>query len=145
MFGKKGAWLALMAGGLVLVPVGAQAESLNVTVTRVRSSEGVVRCGLFASADGFRTPGREAHAADAAIKDGQAVCRFTNVAPGAYALAVFHAEKNEAAIQYGVFGKPKQGVGFSNNPSITFGAPSFDKARFAVNKPRVDLSIALQY
>ncbi len=145
MFGKKGAWLALVAGGLALVSGAAQAQSLNVTVTGVRSSAGIVRCGLFATAKGFRVPGREVQAADAAIKNGQAVCSFTDVAPGAYALAVFHAEKNETAIEYGLFGKPKQGVGFSNNPSITFGAPGFEKARFAVNKPRVDLSIRLQY
>lgn len=145
MIEKKHAWLGLVLGGFTLLSSAAGAETLNVTVTSVRSTNGIVRCGLFASANGFRTPGREVQAADAAIKGGKAVCRFANVAPGKYALAVFHAEKNEASIQYGLFGKPKQGVGFSNNPSITFGAPSFDKARFAMNKPQLDLSIALQY
>ncbi len=143
--GRKNAWLALVAGGFALASAAAQAETLNVTVTGVRSAKGVVRCGLFASADGFRVPGREAQAADGPIRNGQALCRFANVTPGKYALAAFHAEKNEAAIEYGLFGKPKQGVGFSNNPSITFGPPGFNKARFALDKPHLDLSVRLQY
>lgn len=145
MAGKKAAWLALLAGGLTIISASALADTLTVAVTNVRSGKGIVRCGLFASAAGFRVPGHEAQSADAPIRGGQAQCRFTDVVPGKYALAVFHAEKNETAIQYGVFGKPKQGVGFSNNPSITFGAPGFDKARFTINKPHVELSIALQY
>lgn len=130
---------------LAFAAQSAQAASLTVTVTGVRSAEGVVRCGLFASADGFRVPGREAHAADASIRNGRAICRFPDVEPGNYALAAFHAEKNEANIQYGLFGKPKQGVGFSNNPSITFGAPGFDKARFAFQGARSAITVSLQY
>ena len=34
-------------------------NKVGVTVTGLRSSDGVVRCGLYASADGFRQPGRE--------------------------------------------------------------------------------------
>lgn len=142
---QRNLWLALAAGVFAVTSGVTEAASLNVSVTGVRSGAGIVRCGLFAAADGFRIPGRELQAADAAIKGTRAVCTFANVAPGDYAIAAFHAEKNENAIEYGLFGKPKQGVGFSNNPSITFGAPGFDKARFAVDKARVDLSIALQY
>ena len=35
-------------------------------------------------------------------------------------------------METGLFGKPKQGYGFSNNPSSTFG-PSFASAAFAYN------------
>ena len=33
-------------------------------------------------------------------------------------------------METGLFGKPKQGYGFSNNPSSTFGPPGFDSAAF---------------
>jgi uncharacterized protein (DUF2141 family) len=82
----------------------------------VRNDSGSVRCGLYASANGFREPGREMRGAVAPIKDGHATCVFTGVPAGTYAVAVFHAEHNETQMETGLFGKPKQGYGFSNNP-----------------------------
>jgi uncharacterized protein (DUF2141 family) len=52
----------------------------------------------------------------APIKNGQATCVFNAVPAGTYAVAVFHAEHNETQMETGLFGKPKQGYGFSNNP-----------------------------
>ena len=33
-------------------------------------------------------------------------------------------------MQYGMFGKPKEGYGFSRNPPATMGAPAFGSAAF---------------
>jgi uncharacterized protein (DUF2141 family) len=89
---------------------------LNVSVAGVRNDNGSVRCGLYSSANGFREPGREMRGAVAPIKNGQATCVFNSVPAGTYAIAVFHAERNETQMETGLFGKPKQGYGFSNNP-----------------------------
>lgn len=118
---------------------------LSVTVAGVRNDSGAVRCGLYASADGFREPGREMRGAVAPIKNGQATCVFSGIPAGTYAVAVFHAEHNETHIETGLFGKPKQGYGFSNNPSSMFGPPSFNAAAFEykggnLNLPPVQLS-----
>src|SRR5919201_995857 len=75
----------------------------------------------FALAFGAATP----------IKDGHATCVFSGIPAGTYAVAVFHAEHNETQMETGLFGKPKQGYGFSNNPSSIFGPPSFDSAAFS--------------
>ena len=86
---------------LVLVPAlatGASAQSpgkLSVTVAGVRNDNGSVRCGLYSSAEGFREPGRETRGVAAPIKNGQATCVFSAVPAGTYAVAVFHAERNE--------------------------------------------------
>lgn len=144
MIARKRALIGLAAGALSLISGAAVAEALTVNVSNLRSAKGIVRCGVFANSKAFMNPGQEVYAADAAISGGKAVCKFPNVAAGNYALAAFHAEKNERALEYGLFGKPRQGVGFSNNPSITFGAPSFEKARFGINKPTT-LDIRLQY
>jgi uncharacterized protein (DUF2141 family) len=112
-------------------PASAQSQGrLSVSVEGVRNDAGSVRCGLYSSADGFREPGREMRGAVAPIKNGQATCLFSGVPAGTYAVAVFHAERNETLMETGLFGKPKQGYGFSNNPSSTFGPPSFDSAAF---------------
>ena len=111
---------------LVLVlalATGASAQSagkLSVSVGGLRNDSGSVRCGLYASPDGFREPGREMRGAVAPIKNGHATCVFSGVPTGTYAVAVFHAERNETQMETGLFGKPKQGYGFSNKPSSRY-------------------------
>jgi len=116
----------LIALPLVLAAaIAANAQSqgrLSVSVEGLRNDSGSVRCGLYSSADGFREPGREMRGAVAPIKNGQATCLFSGVPAGTYAVAVFHAEHNETQMETGLFGKPKQGYGFSNNASRVLGS-----------------------
>ena len=136
---------------LVLVlalATGASAQSagkLSVSVIGLRNDSGSVRCGLYASSDGFREPGREMRGVAAPIKNGQATCVFSAVPAGTYAVAVFHAEHNETQMETGLFGKPKQGYGFSNNPSSTFGPPGFASAAFAYKGGAFNLPVQLSY
>jgi uncharacterized protein (DUF2141 family) len=127
-------------------PASAQSQGrLSVSVEGVRNDSGSVRCGLYSSPDGFREPGREMRGAVAPIKNGQATCLFSGVPAGTYAVAVFHAEHNETQMETGFFGKPKQGYGFSNNPSSTFGPPSFDSAAFTYKGGTLHLPVQLSY
>jgi len=124
----------------------AQATNrISVAVTGLHSDEGSVRCGLYASADGFRQPGREFRGVAAPIKGQSATCVFNNIPSGTYALAVFHAERNETRMEYGMFGKPKQGYGFSRNPSSSFGPPSFADASFDAKGGTQSMQVRLQY
>jgi uncharacterized protein (DUF2141 family) len=118
---------------------------LSVSVEGMRNDSGSVRCGLYSSANGFREPGREMRGAVAPIKDGHATCVFSGVPAGTYAVAVFHAEHNETQMETGLFGKPKQGYGFSNNPSSMFGAPSFDSAAFTYSSGALHVPVRLSY
>jgi uncharacterized protein (DUF2141 family) len=139
----------VVTAGIVMGSIAAAnaqaGNRIGVTVTGLRSSDGVVRCGLYASADGFRQPGREMRGAVGAIKGQSATCVFNNLPPGTYAVAAFHAERNEARIETGAFGKPKQGYGFSGNPSSGFGPPSFSAAAFEYRGGNQALQISLQY
>lgn len=127
------------------IPSGAFAGAVNVTISGIRNEAGVIRCGLFASADGFRVPGREVQEAVGKISQGKARCSFPSVPDGTYAIAVFHAERNERTLETGLFGQPKQGVGFSRNPSIAFGPPSFSSASFTVGAQPVNQEIQMKY
>jgi uncharacterized protein (DUF2141 family) len=121
------------------------AGKLSVTVAGVRNDNGAVRCGLYSSPDGFREPGRELRGSVAHIKNGRATCVFNGIPAGSYAVAVFHAEHNETRMETGLFGRPKQGYGFSNNPSSTFGPPSFASAAFQYNGGNLTLPVQLSY
>jgi uncharacterized protein (DUF2141 family) len=142
-------YCALLALGIAVSaapPATAQAPGkLSVNVSGLRSDSGVVRCGLYASADTFRQPGRELRGVIARANGQHATCVFNGIPAGTYAVGVFHAEQNEAQIQYSLFGKPKQGYGFSRNPSSSFGPPSFDAAAFNYAGGNQSLPVTLQY
>jgi uncharacterized protein (DUF2141 family) len=119
--------------GLTAGMGGAGAEAagrLSVPISGLRNDDGVVRCGLYAGAEAFPKAGQESRGVIAKITGGQATCVFNGLKPGTYAVAAFHAERNETQMQYGLFGKPKEGYGFSRNPSSSMGAPAFAAAAF---------------
>jgi uncharacterized protein (DUF2141 family) len=81
----------------------------------------VVRCALFNSPAAFPKIGQEWRGVIAPIRSGAANCVFTGVPAGTYAVAFFHAEHNETQLTTGMFGKPQQGYGLSNNAAGSFG------------------------
>jgi len=62
---------------------------------------------------------------------------------GTYALSVFHDSQNTGKLRTNAFGVPRDGYGFSNNATGTFGPPSFEKASFKVTagKNQVDIDL----
>jgi uncharacterized protein (DUF2141 family) len=137
-----------VALGLALAARGANAQSparITVSVDGVRNDNGSVRCGLYSSPNGFREPGREMRGVAAPIKNGRATCVFNGLPSGQYAVAVFHAEHNETQMETGLFGKPKQGYGFSRNASSMFGPPSFGDAAFDYEGGHLNLPVQLNY
>ena len=135
---------SLLLSGLLACPA-LWAGPLNVKIIGLKNDNGTVRCGLFNQADGWRDEARAVKNVVATAKNNTAVCDFGVVDPGTYALAVFHAEANEHTVSYGFLGKPHQGVGFSNNPSIKFGAPKFSEAEFKISEAPNSQSITIQY
>src|ERR1700750_3454090 len=66
---------------------------IRVEIAGARSDHGQVLCALFTSGSGFptRPEGAVGHT-QSAITQGSAVCEFHNIAPGRYAISVFHDE-----------------------------------------------------
>jgi uncharacterized protein (DUF2141 family) len=85
---------------------------LSITVTGARNGDGVVRCALFNSPAAFPKIGQEWRGVIAPVRAGAATCVFSGVPAGTYAVAFFHAERNETQLTTGMFGKPQQGYGF---------------------------------
>ncbi len=134
-----------LATGLGLMAPVAHSAPLDVQVTGLNSDQGEVRCGLFAGEEGWRDEDHTVRAATAKINQQAAHCDFGDVPPGHYAVALFHAAEGETRVSYGFLGKPRQGVGFSNNPSITFGPPDYAKAAFDLGTEPLTLQIQMKY
>ena len=142
--------LHLALGGLAVAIVAQSvtaqpSNTVNVPISGLRNSTGDVRCGLFNSADTFRQPDKQFMGVAAPIANQQATCVFSNVPNGIYAVAVFHAEHGETQIQYGLFGIPQEGYGFSRNPSTTWGPPGFSDADFTYSGGPVSVPVTIKY
>lgn len=139
---------AIAALALALMPTAGRSQpagKLSITVTGVRNSDGAVRCALFNSPAAFPKIGQEWRGVIAPIRGGSANCVFSGVPAGTYAVAFFHAEHNETQLTTGLFGKPQQGYGFSNNATGSFGPPSFSAAAFRYDGGNMALQGSLTY
>lgn len=118
---------------------------LTLTVNKVKNDKGVVRVLLFDKAAGFPDDVENAvKNASVKIIGDKAVITFDNLTAGTYALSVFHDSENTGKLRTNAFGIPRDGYGFSNNASGTFGPPSFEKAAFKVNAGDNKVSIDLK-
>ncbi|MFD2203208.1 DUF2141 domain-containing protein [Shivajiella indica] len=119
--------------------------NLTLTVNKVKNDKGVVRVLLFDKSAGFPDVVENAvRNASVDIKGDKAVITFNNLPAGTYALSVFHDSENTGKLRTNAFGIPRDGYGFSNNASGTFGPPSFEKAAFKVNAGENKVSIDLK-
>lgn len=108
---------------------------LEIQIENLKSEEGQLLAVLFASEDGF--PDEPAKAKQSMIIDLKregSRFQFADLAPGKYAIAIIHDENRNGKLDTGLFGIPKEGIGFSNNPKLGVGAPSFDRVAIDVSK-----------
>ena len=68
---------------------------------------------------------------------------FENIPDGKYAIALFQDENNNQKLDKNIFGIPKEGYGFSNNPK-TLLEPTYHDSEFEV-KGNVQLHVKVCY
>lgn len=129
----------------------AQGQSLETNIVKVdiggfRNDRGQVFCALYSSSDGFPKNGKKAVARiDSEISNKHAVCEFSDIAPGTYAVSVFHDENSNGKLDTNFMGIPCEGVGASNGAKGHFGPPKFGAAAFHFSGGRLDLKITITY
>ena len=143
---RLGALLTAMSVFAAAAPPMAAAglATIEARVAKLRDSHGQVICTLFTPSDSFPDRSHKGMTIAVPIANRQAMCRFENVAYGAYAMVVFHDENHDGEFNQNWLGMPKEGFGFSDNPG-TLRKPSFSDAEFIVGQPRVQLTIKLNY
>jgi uncharacterized protein (DUF2141 family) len=103
--------------------------TLEVTMRGIKSDKGVIRLALCPPGAGFPDcKDRVVRSAALPIVNGTASTVLTNLAPGSYAVSVFHDANSNGKLDTFV-GIPKEGYGFSRNPPFRPRAPRFDEAQ----------------
>lgn len=129
--------VALLAGS----PAGA--AQLSIEVTGLRSGQGHVHYGVYANPENFPQPeGRIAKGFTGAHQGGVTIV-VKGLAPGTYAVAIFHDENGNGEFDQGWFGIPLEDYGFSNDASAFLGPPSFADAAVRVGPGDTRITISL--
>ena len=142
------ALLALLALGMAHKSLAdspsAGPASLEVTITGIKSDKGVIRLALCPPAAGFPDcKSKVVRTAALTIVGGAARTTLIGLAPGSYAVSVFHDANANAKLDT-FAGIPKEGYGFSRNPSFKPRAPKFNEAEILVSGA-VSTKIRLRY
>jgi uncharacterized protein (DUF2141 family) len=118
--------------------------TLQVELSGVRDQRGTIHACLTQSPAHFPDCKSDPAAIMQTIPGTRRELLFRGVAPGRYALAVFHDENANRKLDT-FLGIPREGFGFSRNPTIRFGAPRFDKVTIELAPGFARTSVRLQY
>ena len=118
--------ILLLVSILVLRGSALPQTSLEIKVSNIRSTEGTIRVGLFASEENFLKEAVEGKIVKASGSEVTVV--FENLKAGEYALSVIHDENANGELDTNLMGMPKEGFAFGNNAMGMFGPPDFDEA-----------------
>lgn len=131
--------LALLSLLLFMNVFQAQSDfgSIELTISETTSNEGVLQVLIFDQEKGWPESLDNAwKIITLPIEKGSASKRFINVPTGNYAITVFHDHDEDGLIRKNKVGFPIDTFGFSKNPSLIFGVPSFSKCSQKVNSGR---------
>ena len=120
---------------------------LKVYVTGLRNSNGEVIFYLFDGKDGFPDDKTKAfRCISSKIIGDSCAAIFENLPFGQYAIFCYHDENNDKKLNKTWYGKPNEGVAFSNNVRGSIaGAPAFEKAERDFKSKIDSLTIKMSY
>jgi uncharacterized protein (DUF2141 family) len=98
-----------------------------------RNQRGDALYALFRSGAGFpKEPLKAARRVASGIAGSESRVVFDDVEPGEYAVSVMHDEDNDHELKTGIFGIPREGIGFSRDARGRMGPPKFSDAKLTI-------------
>ncbi|WP_367184754.1 DUF2141 domain-containing protein [Sphingopyxis sp.] len=116
----------------LLLTAASAPPTVEVSITGLRNAKGQILVCLTTNPKAFPDCSKDKASVRMAVKTADAGDFLIHApAVGTYAIAVVHDENGNNKMDVAIF-LPKEGFGFSRNPAITVGPPSFKSASFAV-------------
>jgi uncharacterized protein (DUF2141 family) len=104
---------------------------LDINITGTRNNKGNIMLQLFNEKEEVIV--REMNI----IKHNECTISIKNLKPGKYAIRYYHDENLNCIMETNIFGKPKEGYGFSNNVIGKTGPPQFEKWLFDIKQDTI--------
>ena len=139
------AGLAFAAASAAIATPAAAGEVV-ITITDLRSTEGVVRACMTTQEKIFPKCRKDPASHRTVVDAGDSVTiRFTDVEPGTYAVALLHDENNDGKANRALGMMPKEGYGFSRDAKVRMAPPKFEDAVFEHTGEDQKLTIKMRY
>jgi uncharacterized protein (DUF2141 family) len=129
-------------------PGDAAGCTLRIHVDGLRNAKGNIGTVVFKSPDGWPEDTRKAFRVGPAPIDAdgrEGTAAWNDLPPGDYGVAAIHDENSNARLDKNLFGVPKEGFGFANNPHVGWGPAPFKAALVHVVCPVTEITIHIQY
>lgn len=135
--------LAVLPLALLGTAPAPDSVKLEISLSGLRSDHGEVRLCVWHSATRF--PGGKCDG-DSIIVPAATPKVLVEVPllPGDYAVSLLHDENANGKLDKNLLGIPTEGVGFSQNPRLAFGPPTYAATRFDVAGDTVE-AIRMKY
>ncbi len=120
----------------------ADAAEVTIAVQGIRNDQGQI---MVAVCDEKHFLGNECHNARAKAQSGAVVVTIADIAPGNYAVQVYHDENGNSQLDKNFLGIPTEAIGFSRDARGHMGPPKFADAEVPVSNEPIRLDIQLNY
>ncbi len=138
--------LALVGIGLLTAADAPGTTSVTVTVTDLRNAKGVVRACITSDPKHFPNCKGDTGKHVAVVPAAKTVVfKFEDVAPGQYAITLFHDENDNGKLDRALLMMPKEGYGFSRDAKVVMSPPKFSAAAFEVGQEPNFQTIRMRY
>jgi uncharacterized protein (DUF2141 family) len=117
---------------------------LDVEIEGMRNQRGQIHACLTRDPAHFPDCRKDPSALRQSVAATSHHVQFSGFPPGTYALTILHDENSNGRMDK-VVGVPKEGFGFSKNPTVRFAPPSFDRVRMPLKHGHTDAKVRIQY
>jgi uncharacterized protein (DUF2141 family) len=136
---------ALALASVVFAAGEASAARIVVTISGLKSNEGGVYIGLYATPSKFLNGAQVDVMKKVAANTAPITIVFDNLAPGTYAVGAFHDENNNNQLDRNFLGLPTEGYALSNGVRAVTSKPTFQQAAFTVGNAGAAVTLQIRY
>lgn len=117
---------------LMMLFSGKLDASELVVIVQGNLDRGTLGCALFDGPEGFPTGSGRYQQQFPVEATKYAECRFQNISPGRYAVAIMHDLNGNLILDKNMLGIPREPWGVSNNIRPKLRAPEFEESSFEI-------------
>ena len=118
----------------ILLFSGVKTHKLSIHISGISKIKGSLFIAVFRATDDFPVFGKQYKGIVKEVEGKSQNYTFDNLPEGEYALAIYQDENRNKILDKNLLGIPTEIYGFSNNARRTFSAPSFQEAKFKLNR-----------
>ena len=118
----------------ILLFSGVKTHKLSIHISGISKIKVSLFIAIFRATDDFPVFGKQFKGIVKEVEGKSQNYTFDNLPEGEYALAIYQDENRNKILDKNLLGIPTEIYGFSNNARRNFSAPSFQEAKFKLNK-----------